>query len=44
MVCRDSKTHKAHQVNPLVIETPEDQQLWRMGEGAPCGALLQGHT
>lgn len=32
MVCRDSKTHKAHEVNPLVIETPEDQLLWRMGE------------
>ncbi|EKM52604.1 uncharacterized protein PHACADRAFT_149409 [Phanerochaete carnosa HHB-10118-sp] len=32
MVCRDSKTHKARQVNPLVIETPEDQQLRCMGE------------
>ena len=33
MVCRDSKTHKSHPVNPLVVETEEDKQLWRMGEG-----------
>ncbi|GJF00381.1 thioesterase/thiol ester dehydrase-isomerase [Phanerochaete sordida] len=32
MVCRDSKTHKSFQVNPLVLETPEDQELFRIGE------------
>ncbi|EKM52603.1 uncharacterized protein PHACADRAFT_261141 [Phanerochaete carnosa HHB-10118-sp] len=32
MVCRDSKTHKARQVNPLVLETQEDQELWHIGE------------
>ncbi|GJE94624.1 hypothetical protein PsYK624_107950 [Phanerochaete sordida] len=31
-VCSDSKAHKAHPVNPIVIETVEDQQLWHMGE------------
>ncbi|GJE84481.1 hypothetical protein PsYK624_005570 [Phanerochaete sordida] len=35
MVCRDSKTHKAHPVNPIVLETAEDQQLWRMREACP---------
>lgn len=33
MVCRDSKTHKSRQVNPLVLETQEDQELFHIGEG-----------
>ncbi|KAI0085600.1 Thioesterase/thiol ester dehydrase-isomerase [Irpex rosettiformis] len=32
MVCRDSKTHKAHPVNPLVVETEEDRMLDKLGE------------
>ncbi|KIP09446.1 hypothetical protein PHLGIDRAFT_22940 [Phlebiopsis gigantea 11061_1 CR5-6] len=32
MVCRDSKTHKAHAVNPLVMTSKEEETLWRIGE------------
>ncbi|KAI0748818.1 HotDog domain-containing protein [Irpex lacteus] len=32
MVCRDSKTHKARAVNPLVIESEEDRRLNAIGE------------
>ncbi|KAG6887669.1 hypothetical protein C0995_013621 [Termitomyces sp. Mi166 len=32
MVCRDANTHKARQVNPLVISTPEERSLFAMGE------------
>lgn len=35
MVCRDARTHKAAPVNPLSIETPEDQMLFNIGEGGP---------
>ena len=35
MVCRDSATHKARPVNPLLIETPEDAALMKIGEGLP---------
>ncbi|EED81110.1 predicted protein [Postia placenta Mad-698-R] len=35
MVCRDARTHKAAPVNPLSIETPEDQMLFNIGEVAP---------
>lgn len=33
MVCRDSATQKATPVNPLLIQTPEDEALRRIGEG-----------
>ena len=33
MVCRDSHTHKARQVNTLNISTPEEHSLFSMGEG-----------
>ncbi|KAF8064151.1 Thioesterase/thiol ester dehydrase-isomerase [Lyophyllum atratum] len=32
MVCRDANTHKARPVNPLIISTPEERQLYQMGE------------
>jgi len=32
MVCRDSRTHKARRVPPLVIESEEEQALWDMGD------------
>jgi acyl-coenzyme A thioesterase 9 len=33
MVCRDSITHRARNVNQLIISTPEEQALFTMGEG-----------
>lgn len=33
MVCRDSVSHKARPVNPLLISTPEDEALMQIGEG-----------
>ena len=33
MVCRDSKTHKARAVPPLLVETAEEKSLWEIGEG-----------
>lgn len=38
MVCRDSKTHRATPVNPLQIDTPEDEKLFRIGEGTSSPA------
>lgn len=32
MVCRDANTHKARQVNPLIISTSEERSLHAMGE------------
>jgi len=32
MVCRDANTHKAREVNPLIIATPEERTLYAMGE------------
>ncbi|KAG6826443.1 hypothetical protein H0H92_015770 [Tricholoma furcatifolium] len=32
MVCRDAISHKARQVNPLIISTPEERSLYAMGE------------
>ncbi|KAJ7058107.1 Thioesterase/thiol ester dehydrase-isomerase [Mycena amicta] len=32
MVCRDAVTHKARDVHPLIISTPEEQALHSMGE------------
>ncbi|GLB44663.1 putative thioesterase thiol ester dehydrase-isomerase [Lyophyllum shimeji] len=32
MVCRDANTHKARAVNPLIISTPEERSLYKMGE------------
>ncbi|KDR74111.1 hypothetical protein GALMADRAFT_250901 [Galerina marginata CBS 339.88] len=32
MVCRDATTHRAREVNPLVISTPEEQNLYSLGE------------
>lgn len=34
MVARDAFTHKAHPVNALVLNTPEERALHRMGERA----------
>jgi acyl-coenzyme A thioesterase 9 len=33
MVCRDSKTHKARKVPPLIVDSEEEKTLWQMGEG-----------
>lgn len=33
MVCRDSTTHKARKVPPLLVETDEEKMLWNIGEG-----------
>jgi hypothetical protein len=41
MVCRDSQTHKARQVPPLLVETSEEKSLWDIGEGASCSAMAQ---
>jgi len=32
MVCRDAKTHRAKEVNPLVLQTPEERSLYALGE------------
>ena len=32
MVCRNAKTHKAHPVNPLLADTPEERRLLAIGE------------
>lgn len=32
MVCRDSYTHKAKKVPPLIVETEEEKILWSIGE------------
>ncbi|KAG6332320.1 hypothetical protein ID866_6767 [Astraeus odoratus] len=34
MVCRNARTLKAHPVNPLLISTPEEEALYKMGENA----------
>lgn len=34
MVCRDARTRKAYPVNSLVIDTPEEEALYKMGESA----------
>ncbi|KAJ7656679.1 Thioesterase/thiol ester dehydrase-isomerase [Mycena rosella] len=33
MVCRDATTHRARNVHPLIISTPEEQALYSMGKG-----------
>jgi hypothetical protein len=33
MVCRDANTHRARDVHPLIISTPQEQALYAMGEG-----------
>ncbi|KAJ7590728.1 Thioesterase/thiol ester dehydrase-isomerase [Mycena floridula] len=32
MVCRDANTHRAREVNQLIISTPEEKALYSMGE------------
>ena len=32
MVCRDTATKRARQVNPLVHNTPEEKALYELGE------------
>ncbi|KAJ6619015.1 Thioesterase/thiol ester dehydrase-isomerase [Mycena sp. CBHHK59/15] len=32
MVCRDAHSHRARNVHPLIISTPEEQALYSMGE------------
>jgi len=33
MVCRDAYTHRAREVNSLILSTPDEQALFNMGEG-----------
>lgn len=33
MVCRDAHTHRARPVNSLIITTPEEEKLFKTGEG-----------
>ena len=35
MVCRDSKTHSARRIPPLICDTEEERILWQIGEGEP---------
>jgi acyl-coenzyme A thioesterase 9 len=44
MVCRDANTHRARQVNPLVISTPEEHALHSMGECAYCLSSFLAHA
>ena len=32
MVCRDAKLHRAREVNPLVLSSPEERSLYALGE------------
>ncbi|KAL7423786.1 hypothetical protein Q5752_001370 [Cryptotrichosporon argae] len=32
MVCRDSRTHRARRVPPLIVETDDEHVLWAIGE------------
>lgn len=32
MVCRDTTTHKARKVPPLIVETEEEKMLWQIGQ------------
>ncbi|KZT61476.1 Thioesterase/thiol ester dehydrase-isomerase [Calocera cornea HHB12733] len=32
MVCRDAATHKAREVNPLILGTPEEEALYALGK------------
>ncbi|EJF60136.1 Thioesterase/thiol ester dehydrase-isomerase [Dichomitus squalens] len=32
MVCRDGRTHRSRPVNPLLLDTEEDRQLYNIGE------------
>lgn len=34
MVARDSKTHKARKVNPLIIESDAEKELFDCGKGS----------
>jgi acyl-coenzyme A thioesterase 9 len=34
MVCRDSRSQKARRIPALLVETDEEQALWKFGEGA----------
>lgn len=34
MVCRDGKSHKAHPVSSLIVETEEEKALHALGEGS----------
>jgi acyl-coenzyme A thioesterase 9 len=45
MVCRDANTHRAREVNPLVISSPEERALHSMGECAYrwSRSLVQSH-
>lgn len=35
MVCRDARTHKAREVNPLTLETQEEKTLFALGQSEP---------
>ena len=32
MVCRNASTHHAREVNPLIVSTDEEQELYALGE------------
>jgi len=32
MVCRNASTHRAREVNPLIVSTDEEQELYALGE------------
>jgi len=40
MVARDSKTHKARKVNPLIIESEAEKELFECGQGSSPLLLL----
>ncbi|KLO11665.1 Thioesterase/thiol ester dehydrase-isomerase [Schizopora paradoxa] len=41
MVCRDAQTHKAHPVNPLIADTPEEKRLLAIGESLKARKQLE---
>lgn len=40
MVAKDPVTQKAVRVNPLVLETDHEKQLFAMGEGVIFGVIM----
>lgn len=44
MVCRDARTHKARKVNPLVLDTEEEKDLFSLGESKPFCNFIESPT
>jgi acyl-coenzyme A thioesterase 9 len=42
MVCRDAHTHRAREVNSLILSTPDEQALFNMGEGLALSRISIG--